>query len=70
MVARSLTARWAIGPGMFRRRSARAAEQQALADAAAGHMVPSVQQFPLKDAAEAHAALESRATMGKVVLVP
>jgi NADPH:quinone reductase-like Zn-dependent oxidoreductase len=26
--------------------------------------------FPLKDAAQAHRALESRATIGKVVLLP
>src|SRR5690606_20722986 len=70
LAARSLSATWAIGPGMFRRRSKRDAEERALAEAATGRMVPTIQQFPLKDAAGAHAALESRATMGKVVLVP
>jgi NADPH2:quinone reductase len=42
----------------------------ALDAAASGRWVPVVQRFPLADAAAAHAALESRATMGKVVLVP
>ncbi|GAA2257613.1 zinc-binding dehydrogenase [Streptomyces amakusaensis] len=45
-------------------------EARALAAAADGTMVPSVQAFPLSRAAEAHAALEARATTGKVVLVP
>lgn len=35
-----------------------------------GELVPLVHSFPLKDAAAAHAALETRATTGKVVLVP
>jgi NADPH2:quinone reductase len=42
----------------------------ALAAAATGRWVPAVQRLPLADAAAAHAALESRATMGKVVLIP
>jgi NADPH:quinone reductase len=45
-------------------------ETRALAAAAAGHLVPHTHQFPLTDAAAAHAALENRATMGKVVLIP
>jgi NADPH2:quinone reductase len=44
-------------------------EQRALAAAADGTLVPAVQRFPLADAAAAHAALESRRTTGKVVLV-
>jgi len=45
-------------------------EQAALAAAADGSRVPYVGSvFPLADAAAAHAALESRATTGKVVLV-
>nr|WP_202447281.1 zinc-binding dehydrogenase [Streptomyces sp. SID5468] len=45
-------------------------EEEALAEAAAGRLVPAVRSFPLAEAAEAHRALESRATMGKVVLCP
>ncbi|TDD36785.1 NADPH quinone oxidoreductase, partial [Nonomuraea terrae] len=45
-------------------------EARALAAAADGRLVPAVQTFPLAEAATAHAALESRRTTGKVVLVP
>ncbi|WP_101788478.1 zinc-binding dehydrogenase [Nonomuraea indica] len=45
-------------------------EVRALAAAAEGRLVPVVQTFPLSRAAAAHAALESRRTTGKVVLVP
>ncbi|MFH8795820.1 zinc-binding dehydrogenase [Streptomyces sp. NPDC017941] len=45
-------------------------ERRALAAAAAGHLTPAVQSFPLSHAAEVHAALEQRRTTGKVVLVP
>ncbi|MFD8533016.1 zinc-binding dehydrogenase [Streptosporangium canum] len=45
-------------------------EARALAAAADGLLLPAFQTFPLSQAAAAHAALESRATTGKVVLVP
>ncbi|ALG10109.1 zinc-binding dehydrogenase [Kibdelosporangium phytohabitans] len=45
-------------------------EAEALAAAGEGKLVPAVQSFPLAEAAAAHAALEARATTGKVVLVP
>jgi NADPH2:quinone reductase len=45
-------------------------EKRALAAAADGTFVPAVQTFPLSEAAAAHAALETRATSGKVVLIP
>ncbi|NED96218.1 zinc-binding dehydrogenase [Phytoactinopolyspora alkaliphila] len=70
LVERGLTATWALGPAMLKRRSLRDLESQALAEAAAGRLVPSVQTFALKNAAEAHAALEGRGTVGKVVLEP
>ncbi|MFI7347456.1 zinc-binding dehydrogenase [Streptomyces sp. NPDC049936] len=49
---------------------AAADEGRALAAAAEGSLVPAFQPFPLSQAAAAHAALEARATTGKVVLVP
>jgi NADPH2:quinone reductase len=64
---RGITASAAIGP---RVRDTRALEERALAAAAAGELVPTLQRFPLGDAAAAHAALEGRATTGKVVLIP
>lgn len=45
-------------------------ETRALAEVAAGRLRPAVQTFPLASAAAAHVALESRSTMGKVVLRP
>ncbi|MER7417225.1 zinc-binding dehydrogenase [Micromonospora peucetia] len=45
-------------------------EARALAEAAAGNLVPAFQAFPLSQAATAHAALQARATTGKIVLVP
>ncbi|MFD0315811.1 zinc-binding dehydrogenase [Streptomyces flavalbus] len=48
----------------------RTLELRALAEAAAGRLVPAVRRFPLAEAAAAHRALESRGTTGKVVLEP
>lgn len=48
----------------------RALEDEAMAEAAAGRLVPAIHSFPLAQAAAAHRALETRGTMGKVVLVP
>ncbi|MFC7722249.1 zinc-binding dehydrogenase [Nonomuraea recticatena] len=45
-------------------------EERALAQVANGLLDPLVQRFALSDAAAAHAALESRRTTGKVILIP
>ncbi|MDF5757092.1 zinc-binding dehydrogenase [Spongiactinospora sp. TRM90649] len=71
LYSRGLTAGVPIGPRFLGRPGAiRELEERAMAAAATGELTPLVQPFALKDAAEAHAALEGRATMGKVVLVP
>ena len=45
--------------------------REALAEAAAGRLRPTVgQTFPLERAAEAHAAIEARAAIGKTLLIP
>ncbi|WP_410587757.1 zinc-binding dehydrogenase [Amycolatopsis sp. lyj-23] len=48
----------------------RAFTESALAEAAAGRLEPVIgQRFPLEKAADAHAAIESRTTVGKTLLV-
>ncbi|MEU8789834.1 zinc-binding dehydrogenase [Streptomyces sp. NPDC048643] len=63
-----------LGPVMMRRAGGpdpvRTLELRALAEAASGRLSPAVTRFPLAEAAAAHRALESRATIGKVVLEP
>jgi NADPH2:quinone reductase len=59
----------AIGPRLARR-GLRVFETAALAAAGRGEVTPVTQAFPLAKAAEAHVALQSRGTVGKVVLVP
>ncbi|WP_382465382.1 zinc-binding dehydrogenase [Streptomyces noursei] len=72
--ARGITSESVLGPTMLARVGGidplRTLETAALAEAAAGRLVPTVQRFPLAEAAAAHRALETRGTMGKVVLVP
>jgi NADPH2:quinone reductase len=63
-----------LGPAMLARAGGpdplRTLELRALTEAAEGRLTPAVHRFPLAEAAAAHRALETRATMGKVVLIP
>jgi NADPH2:quinone reductase len=63
-----------LGPVMLRKAGGpspvRTLELRALAEAAAGRLTPAVTRFPLAEAAAAHRALETRGTIGKVVLEP
>ena len=71
LYSRGLTVSAAIGARMAQRPGGlRDLEEQALAAAADGRLVPLVQRFALAQAAAAHEAIESRATVGKTVLVP
>jgi NADPH:quinone reductase len=71
LFGRGITISAAIGPRMAQRPGGlRDLEEQALAAAADGRLVPLVQRFALAQAAAAHEAIESRATIGKTVLVP
>ena len=71
LFARGITASAAIGARIAQRPGGlRDLEEQALAAAANGRLVPLVQRFALAEAAAAHEAIERRATAGKTVLVP
>jgi NADPH2:quinone reductase len=72
MRARGLTHASVVGPGATPPDAAglAALAQRALDAAALGVLRPTLHRFPLADAAAAHAALEERGTMGKVVLLP
>jgi NADPH2:quinone reductase len=71
LARRALRVTWALGPRMLQRPGGiRALEERSLAEAAAGRLLPLVDRIPLADAAAAHRALEDRATVGKVVLIP
>ncbi|MFF8384838.1 zinc-binding dehydrogenase [Streptomyces kanasensis] len=69
---RGITSQQVLGRVMLDRAGGdvRTLETRALTEAATGRLRPAVQRFPLAAAAEAHRALETRRTTGKVVLVP
>ncbi|MEV6414881.1 zinc-binding dehydrogenase [Kribbella sp. NPDC051718] len=68
LMARGLTATWAIGPKLMRK--LRALEAEALKQSIEGNWTPLLTKYPLSKAADAHRALENRETVGKVVLIP
>lgn len=71
LMARGLAASSALGPRMMARPGGiQALAVAAVADLEAGRWVPGITEFPLAEAAAAHAALAERATTGKVVLIP
>ncbi|MCO1656035.1 zinc-binding dehydrogenase [Pseudonocardia humida] len=72
VAAKSLQVTWVTGPRMLAAPGGlRGLETEALAAAGRGELVALVHPpFALGDAAGAHAALEARATAGKVVLAP
>jgi NADPH2:quinone reductase len=72
IIGRGLTVSGAIGARVLSRPGGlRGLEEQALAEAAAGRLVPVINPpFPLAKAADAHTAVETRATIGKTILVP
>ncbi|MFC7975166.1 zinc-binding dehydrogenase [Streptomyces cinereoruber] len=72
LAERGITSESVLGPVMIEKAGGdvRNLELAALAAAADGTLRPAVHRFPLAEAAEAHRALESRGTTGKVVLVP
>ena len=71
LYSRELTVSAAIGARMAQRPGGlRDLEEQALAAAADGALAPVVQRFALAQAAAAHTAIETRASIGKIVLVP
>ncbi|MFI9010748.1 zinc-binding dehydrogenase [Actinosynnema sp. NPDC053489] len=65
-----ITASVVVGPRMMKGTSLRGLEELSLRALAEGRLTPLTTTFPLSQAAEAHVALESRATVGKVVLKP
>ncbi|MEV1053969.1 zinc-binding dehydrogenase [Streptomyces sp. NPDC049887] len=71
LAERGITSESVLGPAMLEKAGGlRALETRALAEATTGRLRPAVHRFPLAEAASAHRALETRGTMGKVVLVP
>ncbi|MGW7466311.1 zinc-binding dehydrogenase [Streptomyces xantholiticus] len=71
LTERGITSESVLGPAMLEKAGGlRALETRALTEAATGRLRPAVQRHALADAAGAHRALESRGTVGKVVLIP
>jgi len=71
LVGRGITAGWSLGPRMATLPGGiPGLAFRALERVAAGHWRPLVTTYPLGDAARAHADLEGRRALGKVVLEP
>ncbi|RLU86915.1 oxidoreductase [Streptomyces griseocarneus] len=74
LATRSITSRSVLGPPMMERfggpEGMHQVQEDSLAQAAEGRVTPLITRFPLAEAAAAHRALETRRTVGKVVLIP
>ncbi|GIH04069.1 oxidoreductase [Rhizocola hellebori] len=65
----SISAHVALGPALLKG-GMRGLEERSMAALAARELVPLITTFPLAEAAKAQTALETRATVGKTVLLP
>ncbi|MFF8607919.1 zinc-binding dehydrogenase [Streptomyces sp. NPDC015346] len=72
LATRGIVSESVLGPVMLQKAGGdvRNLELASLAAATEGSLRPAVHRFPLKEAARAHHALETRGTTGKVVLIP
>ncbi|GGO08092.1 zinc-binding dehydrogenase [Micromonospora parathelypteridis] len=71
IIARASTVTWALGPQLLRRAGTmRELQAQAIRAAADGALTPLITRYPLSRAEDAHADLENRRAIGKVILVP
>lgn len=71
LVQRGISAGWSLGPRMMALPDGIAGLAfRALQRTVGGRWRPLVSTYPLADAARAHADLEGRCALGKVVLVP
>ncbi|MFD9030385.1 zinc-binding dehydrogenase [Streptomyces sp. NPDC059567] len=72
LATRGITSDSVLGPVMLQKAGGdvRNLELASLAAATEGTLRPAVHRFPLAEAAAAHRALETRGTIGKVVLIP
>ena len=71
IIERASTVSWAIGPQILRRAGTmHELQARAIRLAADGVLAPLITRYPLERAGNAHADLENRRAMGKIVLIP
>lgn len=71
IIERASTVSWAIGPQILRRAGTmHELQARAIRSAADGVLAPLITRYPLERAGNAHADLQNRRAMGKIVLIP